>query len=667
MAAMTDDLKLLRAYGTHGSEDAFRTLVERHLGLVYASALRQVGDTHLAQDVAQAVFLILARKAATLGPGIVLSGWLFRTTRFASNAALRTAKRRQHWEQKSAQMQPTITESSPDPSWSEIAPLLDEAISKLGETDRHAILLRFFERQEFREVGRAIGSGEDAAKKRVSRALEKMRRFFARRGVALSITVLAGAVSAHGVQAAPAALSAAIPALLAAPASTTLLGLISQTMKAMFVSKLKTAAALTSALIGLGGAGSLVVATVARGPTDTFVLSDGTQAKLLGVTVGTNTTFRFGSVFERLQARLPGQAGAGAAARISARTDPDVQASVVFWFSYDHPSKSPNWIEVNFAQGGLEQFLLSWHVPPKRLPNGEMVTYCGHRIWPRRDKVFQLRVSEALPGGGRRPLGQARLSNPAQVVYPDWTPERLPATASVGDVGFQLEEVDFTRGLQEFKALRPGGRAAPLDVRLRISDRGRPSTDWEAWSYQVKDATGNLYPDLRAPWYAPPKRIGANAKGQLQLPIRSYVWPAERAFKLGLEMVCARGWTSNQVFVVRGVPAQPDAKGYYRKWTTNTPQGVVRFWVGPDAEEPSQRHCLTEFEPERIELDARTYGVPRLLILGATDDQGRSVEPFEQRKLFIPEGATTLDVTVVAARREYVEYILESPSRDGVR
>jgi RNA polymerase sigma factor (sigma-70 family) len=255
---MTDDLTLLRAYATEGAEDAFRTVVERNLGLVYSSALRQVSDPHLAQEVTQAVFLILARKAGSLRPTTVLAGWLFRTTRYAASQALRAARRRQHYEQEAAQMQSTTTAPASEAAWDDVAPFLDEAMASLGTSDRHAILLRFFERKEMKDVGGAIGVTEDAAKKRVSRALDKIRAFLGRRGIALSAAALGSAITANAVQAAPTAISQSITAALAVTGTTTTTTLVTLTMKAMFYARLKLAATLAALLLIAGGAGTLI-------------------------------------------------------------------------------------------------------------------------------------------------------------------------------------------------------------------------------------------------------------------------------------------------------------------------------------------------------------------------------------------------------------------------
>src|ERR1700690_377055 len=208
---MTDDIALLREYAQNHSEEAFAVLVSRHANLVYSVALRQGRDTHLAEEVKQAVFIILARKADKLLRHAVLSGWLCRTARYASADAIKIQRRRQHREQE-AFMQSTLNESEND-AWLQIAPLLDTALAELGETDHNTIVLRFFEGKSMSEVGAALGASEDAAKKRVNRAVEKLRGTFTKRGVILPTAVLTATISANSVQAAPATLVKTITAV----------------------------------------------------------------------------------------------------------------------------------------------------------------------------------------------------------------------------------------------------------------------------------------------------------------------------------------------------------------------------------------------------------------------------------------------------------------------
>lgn len=186
-----DDHELLRRYAEGQSEDAFRQLVERHGGLVYGVALRRLGQPHQAEEVAHAVFLALARKAGRLASGTVVAGWLFRATRFATAKLQRDEERHQRRQQEAAMILETNRGGAPDPIWEQVAPLLDDELAALGEKDRHAVLLRFFENRNFREVGVALGASEDAAKMRVTRALQKLRERLARRGVALPVAALA--------------------------------------------------------------------------------------------------------------------------------------------------------------------------------------------------------------------------------------------------------------------------------------------------------------------------------------------------------------------------------------------------------------------------------------------------------------------------------------------
>jgi RNA polymerase sigma factor (sigma-70 family) len=234
-----DDMDLVRAYAANQSEEAFAKLVSRYVGLVYSAAMRRVCDPHLAEEITQAVFIILARKANTLGPGTILPSWLYRTARFASADALRGQRRRQRHERE-AQMQSMVDNGDPEAAWTEFSPLLDEAMERLGKTDRDALVLRFFERRSLREVGAALGASEDAAKKRVARGLEKLRAFFAKRGVTVPATAIAAAIWTNASQAAPPGVAvAAIAAAKGAGVAASTLCLVDGTVRTLTWTKLK--------------------------------------------------------------------------------------------------------------------------------------------------------------------------------------------------------------------------------------------------------------------------------------------------------------------------------------------------------------------------------------------------------------------------------------------
>jgi RNA polymerase sigma factor (sigma-70 family) len=259
---MTDDMALVREYAQSNSEEAFATLVSRHIHLVYSVALRRVCDAHMAEEVAQVVFIILARKAASLNSKTVLPGWLCGTARNASANALREQQRRQRRELE-AHMQFLSNEPESD-VWVQMAPLLDSAMAQLGQCDHDALVLRFFQGKNFHEVGAALGSTENTAKTRVSRAVEKLRRYFAKRGITVSAGVLIGTISANSVQAAPAALAQSVTAVAiakGAAASGSTLTLIKGTLKLMAWTKAKTAAVTAAAVLLTAGTATVTVKT----------------------------------------------------------------------------------------------------------------------------------------------------------------------------------------------------------------------------------------------------------------------------------------------------------------------------------------------------------------------------------------------------------------------
>jgi len=257
----TDDMELVGEYARHRSEEAFATLVSRHVNLVYSVALRQLGDANLAEEVTQAAFIILARKAASLGPKTILSAWLCRTAQFAAADASRAQRRRQGREQE-IYMQSLLNQSQSESSpWSDIAPLLDTAMAALGQKDHSAVVLRFFEGKDLKQVGAAMGISENAAKTRVSRAVEKLRKFFVGRGIHVSAAVIAGAVTANSMQAAPSGLaqSVTVAAVKGTAVTSSTLTLIKTTLKIMTWTKLKTGAVVCAVAIVVAGTATVAI------------------------------------------------------------------------------------------------------------------------------------------------------------------------------------------------------------------------------------------------------------------------------------------------------------------------------------------------------------------------------------------------------------------------
>jgi RNA polymerase sigma factor (sigma-70 family) len=264
-----DDMRLVREYAARQSESAFAALVSRHTNLVYSAALRQTRDPQLAEEVTQVVFIILARKAASLGAKTILTGWLYRTAGYVSGSALKRELRRQHREQE-AYMQSEL-DAQAGSTWKQLSPLLDEAMLRLGQTDRDALVLRFFEGRSLNEVGSALGASEEAAKKRVNRALEKLRNFFAKRGVSSTTAIIAETISAHSVQAAPVALAKAATAAAitkGAAASGSTLTLIKGALKIMAWTKAKTVIVVGASVLLAAGTTTVTIKEIAAHRVD---------------------------------------------------------------------------------------------------------------------------------------------------------------------------------------------------------------------------------------------------------------------------------------------------------------------------------------------------------------------------------------------------------------
>jgi RNA polymerase sigma factor (sigma-70 family) len=254
---MSTDAELLRRYAAEKSEAAFAELVQRHIALVYSTALRQLGgDAHLAQDVTQTVFTTLARKAATLLDRDALAGWLYLGAHHVAAQAARTERRRRAREQEAHLMHEVTAPSSAATDWERVRPALDEALRELREMDREAVLLRFFEQRPFAEIGAALRLSEDAARMRVERALDTLHALLARRGITSTSAALGVMLASEASAAAvPAGLAGSVTsAALASAAVTSVVGPAAAVFGFMGTSKMVVAVAVVLAVGGVGSA-----------------------------------------------------------------------------------------------------------------------------------------------------------------------------------------------------------------------------------------------------------------------------------------------------------------------------------------------------------------------------------------------------------------------------
>lgn len=268
-----DDWQLLNEYATEKSEVAFGQLVDRYAGMVYHAALREVGRPDAAEEITQAVFIALSRKAGNISRRTTLYGWLFRATRFGALNLLREESCRRRHEQEFLTMQGTIASNDAESVCDQVLPHLNGALERLSKADREVVMMRFFGNQSHKDLARLLGVSEDTAKKRLSRAIERLRVIFAKHGLAVSSVALVAALAANGAQAAPQGLAAAATAAAvgkgasgAVPALSTAKGIL----KLMAWAKMKTMIAVTAGVL-LAAGGTTVAIKAVNTPVEDVV------------------------------------------------------------------------------------------------------------------------------------------------------------------------------------------------------------------------------------------------------------------------------------------------------------------------------------------------------------------------------------------------------------
>ncbi|MBL9172774.1 MAG: RNA polymerase sigma factor [Verrucomicrobiales bacterium] len=245
---MENDRELLERYLTHGEEAAFAEVVRRHLPHVFGAALRQTGDRGLAEDVSQEVFRDLARKARGLPEGLILAAWLHRATRYAARDAIRNGQRRLDRERKASTME-TLDRNHPETPWEEVQGWLDATLDELPPADRDALCVRYLEQRSLAEVATSLGTTPEAARKRVDRALDRLRELLGRRGVRTTAAALGEALLAHAAPPLPAGLAASVVGAAASVSSAAPAGAVPMLMA---TTSSKPAALLVAAALLVG-------------------------------------------------------------------------------------------------------------------------------------------------------------------------------------------------------------------------------------------------------------------------------------------------------------------------------------------------------------------------------------------------------------------------------
>ena len=256
-----NDWDLLKEWTEHGSHEAFRSLVERHLRLVYSVARRSVGSPSHAEEVTQAVFVMLAQKGPSLPGRTVLAGWLYRATRFVALELVRKEARQQAKHDELARMETS------EPLWEQVRPVLEDALDGISRNERDAIMLRFFEDRSLREVGAELNISEEAARKRVDRGLEQLRKLLARQGIATSSGLLSATLATHAVQSPPPGFADFLISNVATKSSMSTAALVTNTLKLMAWTKTKTVIETALAALLILGVGTVGVRYALRTST----------------------------------------------------------------------------------------------------------------------------------------------------------------------------------------------------------------------------------------------------------------------------------------------------------------------------------------------------------------------------------------------------------------
>ncbi|HXT12910.1 MAG TPA: sigma-70 family RNA polymerase sigma factor [Candidatus Angelobacter sp.] len=660
-----DDFALLKNYAQSSSEEAFRELVARHLGTVYAAARRQTGDS-LAGDVTQAVFILLAKKAGSIRPNTVLAAWLLTTTRLVSRATLRSEFRRQRWEKEASTMSANPSQTEIQSAWEQMQPVLDDALAALPEKDRGLIALRFFQQKSHAEIAATMGLNEDASKKRLSRAIEKMRGFFSKRGVTFGSAILLAALSQHAVQAAPSELISHIAAAVTAgSASPSAAALAKTSLKLMTWIKVK--------IIGVSAAAVLVAASVpiaAELSGSGSVKTDGREAKIERLEYSTNAV-RYTIPTQPKPVTVTCQPDIRGQGLLSAEFSWEVSAS--------HPA--PDFLRLVTTDDQGNVFDPEVHTFVEQPVNGRQYWVGEAPVFPRRGKYVYLRLMD-----NKKFVAEFKIPNPARSPHTDWTAEPLPALATNGDL-----EIALTG----FRSIRPASETAAgyprTECTFGFRQNGSETTNWTPINFELSDATGNHWMPSRVSGGNPYRAEVEN--GMLRTGLMGALWADESAWKIRAEFRRTSDFPENEllrlpkIFISDAREVLEPRKRYDCNGAsvelaavmgTNSRDSIARPVNNASREQGMRWAALMNAEFTRgcvtvvVEGDILSHN-RRLAFVQATDEQGRAFElkgsggpaTVDQLRYPIPysyvlrppEGAHEINLVLAVTQPKTVEFL----------
>ena len=652
MTENLDDMALLRRYAEDGCEEAFAALVTRHIHYVYSVARRECAVPHQAEEITQAAFIILARKAGRLPANTILSGWLFRTVRYVARNVHRAEERRRLREEEVANM--SAHEPQQDTLWEQVGPLLNDAMAALSHADRDAITLRFFEKKTHAEVAAALRTNEAAARKRLSRALDRLRTFLSRRGVVVPVAALTALLTSHAVEAAPVALVSGVTAAAVNTASSTP-ALVTATLQLMAWSKLKIAGAAALVLLLAGGASIVVKSSGSRDNPLSHTLPDGSIFTLTDMEMASRVNFHYP---KRKQGAPQSSSSIGLVTTDAAET---------FFVATTHEGGdgriNVGRLQVESDDGSVFDGIFT---------GGTMSVSEGRfQAWrlyafPRRGSNLTLRFFYPHTDGRWARAAEMIVPNPAPGPFEAWTPAPLPIVQTNGDLTVTLAEFDaggaqrlIKEGVSGFWKKLPGTHCV---FRLRQGDSN--NAPWIVRSLQVSDATGNRWKqsDLVSWSEDEPDPL-------LHTSMLGALWPGEPAWDLRVELSRTNGFRPEELLTLSNIPV-PQPNELIELRDTHLVNGLdleVTAIAGVDAE-LAQPHKWYR-QKEKMNLALTVHGErddKRITLVNVRDDQGRPV-PIDDRAAahgaresvfaFQPlPDARSLNITIAVHQSRFVEF-----------